>query len=101
MPTKVPKTQKEKAYLNWGRWVVDCPATGCNGGILAPLGTDEATCPDCGRVVHYTHPPKKDVEAAERVLGHRIEIENHNWDPRVGETITDLKTENVVRGVKF
>lgn len=81
------------AYVNHGRWVIDCP--NCNGGIRADA--DEVVCRDCGHSYKVRFPG--DREQAQRILSHRP-VENQNWLPDT-ETLADLKAENAVRGISF
>jgi DNA-directed RNA polymerase subunit M/transcription elongation factor TFIIS len=81
------------AYINHGRWVIDCP--NCNGGVLA--NAEEVTCRDCGHTYKVKFP--EDKEQAEQVMSHRSVV-NQNWHPDT-ETLADLKAENALRGLKF
>lgn len=81
------------AYINHGRWVIDCP--NCNGGILAVA--NEVQCKECGRTYKAKFP--SDREQAEHVLAQRP-VANQNWLPD-SETVSDLKAENALRGIGF
>lgn len=87
-----------KAYVNQGRWVVDCPD--CNNAQLACKTDPRFLCNECGNVVvgnlwrPVTWPPN--VAGIETVLEVRP-IANQNWTP--GETIQDLVAENTLMGV--
>lgn len=85
-----------KMYVNLDRWVGDCPH--CNSGITGIVGVNKATCLDCGRRMNVEWPATSDIPAAEVVLEHRPE-QNRNWRADRGETVNDLKAENLVRGV--
>jgi len=92
------------AYVNRGRWVVDCPF-GC-GRSQAASETDRFFyC--CGhescfnrdvqhRAVPVVWPSPVDQETIERLLLHRP-IENQNW--LVGEPIEVLVAENTAYGL--
>jgi DNA-directed RNA polymerase subunit M/transcription elongation factor TFIIS len=91
------------AYINHGRWVIDCP--NCNGGIRAdrddngnPVSTGgEVICGNCKHKYKVKFPGDK--EQAEAVMHHRP-VENQNWHPD-NESLSDLKSENALRGLKF
>ena len=85
-----------RAYMNWGRWVVDCPA-GCGGAELASSNR----CASCGEEYRVDFPPER--QAIERLLALRPETKkgvasHRNWRP--GETLADLRRENIEHGVK-
>lgn len=82
-----------KAYINHGRWVVDCPR--CNGGVK--VSEQEAGCPDCGAELAVGWPDQADRDAAEEVLAVRP-TENRNWYPAT-EDVDDLKAENLLHGL--
>jgi len=83
-----------KAYVNHGRWVVDCPREFCptahqvdTPGLFA--------CENCGATGEVEFPSyRRDVE---RVLGMRPVPQTRNWVP--GETVDELLVENVTFGV--
>ena len=92
------------AWLNHGRWVVDC----LDGDCLAVLFADRAACVcrdesvcehatiPCGAPIEATFPPRRaDID---RLLNPRPR-RNRNWSP--GETLADLKAENLLHGVKI
>jgi hypothetical protein len=78
------------AYLNHGRWVVDCPA--CPSAALA--GATFA-CEDCGYGPEAVQMPAEaaDVEDAVRPRP----LRNRNWRPT--ETVADLEAENAEHGL--
>ncbi len=91
-----------KAWLNHGQWVVDCAADDCQ----AVLFTDRAACVcrdvsvcdhstiPCGAPIEVTFPPRRtDID---RLMNPRRR-RNRNWSP--GETLADLKRENLLHGV--
>jgi hypothetical protein len=76
-----------KAYVNHGRWVVDCV---CRGAGLTSPEFGVSACFDCGRIyTGVTFPANhKDIE---RVLLQRSNKSNRNW---VGETVDELTQES-------
>jgi hypothetical protein len=84
-----------EAYVSDSRWVADCPT--CGGGIAAWPEHDRGCCLDCGSVVTVMFPPAGELAELERVLLARPR-ENRHWRP--GETVADLKVENVTHGYR-
>lgn len=82
---------KPKAYVNWGRWVADCPE--CNSGIDCSPDLPRGACLDCGAVYKIDFPSKKERDQAGELLSARPE-RNRNWDRHKGEELKRLKTEN-------
>lgn len=90
------------AYVNHGRWLVDCP--GCNTGwcvrpetpslLLDARGRGFTEC-KCGRGVVVQFP--NEMPAIDEVLGLREQPVHRNWRP--GETVIDLRIENAAHGV--
>jgi rubredoxin len=102
-----------KAYYNYGRWVVDCPADDCRAALRVdehPLVVaiwmtcdcqDESACDHqqipCGHVFNAELPEEReDIEA---ITARRPRRANRNWVP--GETAAGLKAENLRHGVKI
>jgi hypothetical protein len=84
------------AYISSSRWVADCP--NCNAGMAAWPGAHEhACCLDCGHV--FTVETPEDAAEAVAVLTARPEPSTRNWHPQRGETVTDLKVENITRAL--
>ena len=81
------------AYVNHGRWVVDCPAAGCAGAELAS-DVRPFVCASCGEGPYQTRFPTERA-AIEAALESRP-VEAQNWLP--GETVADLEAENEVNG---
>lgn len=90
------------AYMNHGRWLVDCPA--CRTGWLVRQETPSLlvdvrggvhTECSCGTVIIVQFPG--DMAEIDRLLGQRSNPENRNWRP--GETVFDLRIENAAHGV--
>ncbi len=80
------------AYLNHGRWVVDCPDPDCAGASIAG---DLFVCENCKRVAPVEWPEYKTLIDATTSL--RPVPETRNWQP--GETIDDLRRENAAHGL--
>lgn len=78
------------AYGNQGRWVADCP---CHGAELVAEG-QPMVCGTCA-ATHQVVFPAERVEI-DAVLDKRPPA-NQNWYP--GETVAQLKAENVTKGV--
>lgn len=98
------------AYVNFGRWVADCPAVPCAHPLTAEraVGAEYVApglpfmCQWCwnqdieGRFRHVDFPA--DRETLEVELLKRIEPDTRNWLP--GETLADLQIENIAHGVE-
>lgn len=93
---------KTPAYLNYGRWVVDCPHFGCHGAMKVIVGTTriECNCQDdlvcehgdvCSRPIEPLFPD--DSARIMEIVAQRPRRANRNWLP--GETAVDLVAENV------
>lgn len=81
------------AYINHGRWVVDCE---CNGAGLTSREFGLTCCFDCGRV--YTEIIFPDnAQAIELLLLGRREQTSRNWN--VGESLESLQNDNSDHGV--
>ncbi len=80
------------AYLNHGRWVVDCPDPDCGGAAIAG---DLFVCENCKRIAPIEWPKRKslidEITAVRPVPGTR------NWTP--GEPVIDLLKENKAHGL--
>ncbi len=92
------------AYLNHGRWIVDCSADDCRAVLFADRMVcecrDDSVCDHpaipCGTPIEVTFPPRRvDID---RLMSTRSQ-QNRNWSP--GETLADLKAENLLHGVKI
>ena len=79
------------AYLNWGRWVADCP---CNSGLLIGNGSGVYRCRDCGERSQVRMPVE--WQEAERLCRNRPP-KHRNW--REDETIAGLIAENIMHRV--
>ncbi len=97
-------------YVNHGRWVVECDAADCRGAIdvsqrLSAAGVvcdcrDRTACyhqtDPCGHIIRIDWPT--DLEAIDRVLALRVDPITRNW--LLGETVEDLKAENLLHGMR-
>jgi hypothetical protein len=79
--------EPREAYINHGRWVVDCD---CNGAGLTSTTFKLTCCFDCGRVYTSVTFPK-DAEKIEDALLKRREQAQRNWK---GETLKAILSEN-------
>ena len=100
-------------FMNDGRWVAFCPTPDCDGAErLWPEGeirrrVDDHNygitleggfhCGNCGLTSQVEFPD--DMEEIEVVLARRPVPQTRNWRP--GETVADLKRENMMQGVKI
>ena len=97
-PGPLPQRQ---AYINWGRWVVDCP--NCNASLNVTPTDVTAICPECGTAwFEVVFPPPGIKVAIETILlkrpGNRGRaFPNSNWN--LGETVGQLRTENLEHGL--
>lgn len=84
------------AYVNHGRWLVDCP---CGSGAYVDPMAEVARCAGqgCGLVSRVLLPPVSDRSEIERLLLARRRPPERNW--RHPETIDDLRRENEAHGV--
>ncbi len=91
-----------KARLNHGWWVVDCSSDDCEAVLFADR--EACVCRDVSVCDHPTVPCGAPIEAT--FPSWRVDIDrlmnprrrpNRNWSP--GETLADLKAENLLHGV--
>jgi hypothetical protein len=91
------------AYLSQGRWIVDCPVSGCaNAEVAAAV----FTCSNCGFSGNVVWP--RHLKGINRAMAKRPVPETRNWAPRghwwealgipTGQTIKDLERETVENG---
>ncbi len=80
------------AYLNHGRWVVDCPDRDCAG---AELASNLFVCENCKRVGPVEWPEHKTL--IDEITSLRPVPETRNWIP--GETVNNLRKENMSHGL--
>jgi hypothetical protein len=86
------------AYVSDNRWVAQCP---CGGGIGCWTEMSRGCCYDCGTSYLIAFPAAKACADAVDVLTARPEPETRNWRPDRGESVADLKVENVKRGLRL
>lgn len=94
-------------YYNFGRWVVHCPSNDCLAAERVEPNIESVECRckpgslcqhgnPCGTEILLEWP--ENVEEIEQVTAARP-IRNRHWLP--GETIEDLKRENLLHGVRL
>ena len=81
------------AYLNHGRWVVDCPRDGCPEAHLAD--SDLFVCANCGLVSKVVIPDE--MFAVNEIVEKRPVPQTRNWRP--GEPLHYLIEENIAHGL--
>lgn len=84
------------AYVNHGRWCVDCPH-GCGSAQYASRKDRRFFCVDCDnagdpRWIPVDWPSDLEIGAIEAALLARPDVTSRNWKP--GETIEQLVAEN-------
>jgi hypothetical protein len=110
-PTAVVEMPVAEAYVNHGRWMVDCP-WGCRSAQHASKSDHRFFCVECDSGAtkawcHVTWPSDLEVAAIEAALGLRPDVTKRNWltpamraeyglDP---ETAADLSRENKDAGL--
>lgn len=94
---------KAYAYLNHGRWVVECPRDGCANAYLARTAPKRCECvsvevcthsEQCDQIIDVVTPDNR--RAIELAVSTRP-YANRNWRP--GETVELLEAENIEHGV--
>jgi hypothetical protein len=89
LPAQHEEREQLVAYVNHGRWVVDCP---CGAGVAVDQAAP-ACCFQCGGVYpRILWPAERELQAIEALLQERPR-KNQNWEP--GETPDKLRAENV------
>ena len=79
------------AYVNHGRWVVDCDTPGCTGASRVQPPVEQAVvCDNCHQPSTVTYPEY--WLQIDTVLARRVVPQTRNWLP--GETVDDLVSEN-------
>lgn len=110
-PTKVTQAVTAYAYVNHGRWMIDCP-WGCNSAQYAARSDRRFFCVECdsGGTAQWAPvewPDDLEVAAIEAALGLRPDETLRNWEPPTmreakhlkPETAADLVAENKDHGV--
>jgi hypothetical protein len=85
--------EPQTAYINHGRWVVDCQ---CKGAGLTSRIMKIACCFDCGAVYTQIVFPRN-AKSIENVLLKRPDLTTRNW--KHGESIGLLLSDNKAHGV--
>ena len=92
-PSVQCKGEPVRAYVNWGRWVADCPH--CRSGAMVVSRIDPVFwCVKCGMRGHEWRSVvfPANADDIEALLVMRPEMANRNWRP--GETVDGLRGEN-------
>jgi hypothetical protein len=84
-----------RAYINHGRWVVDC--TKCKGAGVASREMQVSCCFDCGQIYTSVTFPRN-ASRIEAVLLKRSDPATRNWTS--GETLKSLHAENKTHGIQ-
>lgn len=92
-------TVHASAYVNHGRWLVDCPF-GCGSAQYASRDDRRFWCTECdnsgtGEWVAVDWPD--DVASIDDALSVRSDRRTANWEP--AETIDELKAQNVAAAI--
>lgn len=91
------------ARVSGSVWIADCPKPGCGGAEMVNFDEPLFFCCACRNVDSDHRPLKVKLPTAqqrgaiEAVLLKREDARTRNWQP--GETVDDLKVENLTRGV--
>jgi hypothetical protein len=80
--------------LNHGRWIVPCG--NCPGAYAEDKLPEDGKCIFCHEPLEVVYPSKQFRASVDAVVAGRPE-ENQNWEP--GETVNDLKADNIVHAV--
>jgi hypothetical protein len=81
-------------YVSHGRWVADCP---CGGGMVGSPELEEVACTDCATLYRVRFPDERERQQIEALLIARPHKKNRNWRP--GESVEDLRADNVQHGI--
>lgn len=93
------------AYINYGRWIIDCA---CGAGNAVDPAFAFAVCVACGAIHRDIRYPA-DRAAIEATLSDRARAVNRNWEPTEiahargrerGDTLASLQAENAAHGVR-
>jgi hypothetical protein len=71
-------TNKARAYVNWGRWIADCPID-CGGALALSPGQDMFHCPECKTLSNIEWPGNPDD--IWNALAERPAPKTRNWFP--------------------
>jgi hypothetical protein len=102
------------AYLNYGRWVADCPVDGCSDaralhpedryGNPSPQPVPDTVCA-AGHPYHIETPPAQHRDRLEQAVSERPLIQDRGWYPKghgwaelngypTGQSVDDLRAES-------
>lgn len=94
-----------EARADHGRWLADCPITGCGGAEMVSFDRPVFFCTEC-RNVAWDHrllpvliPEPKLRNQVEAYLVARPEAATRNWHP--SETVKQLQAENREHGIRI
>lgn len=76
-------TNKARAYVNWGRWIADCPID-CGGALSLEPGQATFACPECHSLSQIDWPA--DADEIWEALKERPAPKFRNWFP-AGHTL--------------
>lgn len=106
-PTELASAPVALAYVNHGKWVINCPFKPCSSAQDAARGDHRFFCVQCdsggtGQWVSVRWPDDAEVLAIDAALGVRPQVPTRNWLPpemraEYGlppETAVDLVAEN-------
>jgi hypothetical protein len=90
-----------RAYVNWGRWIADCPI-GCGGALKLEPSQTAFACPECRTISQIDWP--RDADEIWHELEKRVIPKTRNWFPEDhelalrahvphGQTVTQLRDE--------
>ena len=91
------------AYVNGGRWVVECPVRECGGAQYASISDHRFLCHEChnvmagGKPIVVIWPPAAKREQIEDTLIRRPFPATRNWTRQ--ETLAALIAENEAHGI--
>lgn len=96
-------TSNARAYVNWGRWVADCPI-GCGAALKLNAHQETFLCPECRALSVIEWP--SDPDGIWDALSSRPMPKTRNWFPSGhelalrarcphGQTVAELREETV------
>lgn len=95
------KTGAALAYVNWGRWIAECPAE-CGGALMLAPQQTLLSCEECGLFSQITWPA--DADGITDALAQRAVPRTRNWFPEGhslalragcphGQSVAELRAE--------
>lgn len=88
-----PSASPRLAYMNHGRWVIDCE---CGAGNVCDPEWSQIPCIACGRI-HTVVIYPADRDAIEQALDVRDSVRTRNWMP--GESVDYLLADNAAHAL--